>query len=486
MTDFRTDDHNQLEPDEEYLAIMAEIENRQKLRKFNDHQPYEKQAIWHGMMCKVKALFGANRVGKTLTAAYEMTIHLTGLYPSWWKGRRFFRPIEAWCVGVTTESARDIIQKELLGDIKVAFGTGMIPKDLIVDHSMRQGVADTVDTIWVRHVSGGTSMCQIKSNEQGRAKFQGTAKQVIWIDEECDWDVFNECKMRTAGSGDKASGILMVTFTPLSGWTTLVAWLLEETDKEVVQHITIGWDDVPHLTAQEKKDLATGLLPHELEARSKGIPTMATGLIYPIDPKNLLVQPFEMEDYDPGIIGLDVAPVGITAGALIQKDYHSKVAYLVNEHRMEGGSAVTHSFGIKSRFGRFPIRIDPSSNRRSGDDAKNLMKDYKSSFGPEWEIQNAYNEVYSGISRLWMAMQEGRFKVFSTNREWIKEWQNYIWDPKKRNADGHPVPRKKDDHLMDATRYGYWDLDAAGKPKDYRAKQTSGTGWKPLDPITGY
>ena len=486
MTQFRQDEHDQLEPEEEYLELMAELERRQKYHKFQEHTPYEKQAIWHGMMCKVKALFGANRVGKTVSAAYEMTVHLTGLYPSWWKGRRFFRPIEAWCVGVTSESARDIIQKELLGDIKVAFGSGMIPKELIIDHSMRQGVADTVDTIWVQHSSGGTSVCQIKSNEQGRAKFQGTAKQVIWIDEECDWDVFNECKMRTAGSGDKASGILMVTFTPLSGWTDLVTWLLNETDKEVVQHITIGWDDVPHLTAKEKKDLGTGLLPHEYEARSKGIPTMATGMIYPISVKDLLVRPFEMEDYDPGIIGLDVAPVGITAGALLVKDFHSKVTYLTMEHRMEGGSAATHAFGIKMRFGRYPVRIDPSSNRRADEDAKNLMKDYKTAFGDEWEVKNAYNPVYSGITRLWTAMQTGRFRVFNNCHEWIKEWQNYIWDPKKVNADGHPVPRKKNDHLMDATRYGYWDLDEHGKPKDYREKAMTGTGWKPQDSVTGY
>ena len=88
MTQFRQDERDQLTPEEEYLEIMSELERRQKYLKFSEHIPYEKQAIWHGMMCKVKALFGANRVGKTLTAAYEMTCHLTGRYPSWWKGRR--------------------------------------------------------------------------------------------------------------------------------------------------------------------------------------------------------------------------------------------------------------------------------------------------------------------------------------------------------------------------------------------------------------
>jgi phage terminase large subunit-like protein len=486
---FAQESTQQTDPVEEYTALLAEMERRLKYRKFDEYSPYPKQLEWLGMVCKVKALFGANRVGKTLTAAFEVTCHLTGLYPSWWKGRKFFRPIQARCIAVNFEQMRKVMQTELLGDITYAFGSGMIPKDLIIDHSMRVGRADTVDTIWVRHViSGEVSTCELMSNEQGREAMQGDAKQVIWIDEECDFDVFNENKMRTAGTGDKASGIMLVTFTPLKGWTDLVSWILKETDKEFVQNITIGWDDVPHLSAEERRSLAAGLLPHELESRSKGIPTMASGMIYPIDQKSLLVKPFDFEAWDPGLIGLDVAPVGITAGCLLMEDKQAKMVYLVMEHYSEAVVTSVHAMAIKARMGRFPIRIDPSSHRRGSLDAENILVEYRECLGENWDVSDAYNGVYSGISHLWAAMQEGRFKVFNNCRHWIEEWQNYLWDEKKKSSEGHPVPRKKNDHLMDASRYGYWGVtkEKAALPRDYREKQNKTPSWAPLDSTTGY
>jgi hypothetical protein len=39
----------------------------------------------------------------------------------------------------------------------------------------RRGVTDAVDTIRVKHVSGGVSTSGYKSFDQGREKFQGTA-----------------------------------------------------------------------------------------------------------------------------------------------------------------------------------------------------------------------------------------------------------------------------------------------------------------------
>jgi hypothetical protein len=51
------------------------------------------------------AIIGANRSGETTAAAYAMTAHLTGRYPSWWRGRRFERPIAAWVTGVDAKSS---------------------------------------------------------------------------------------------------------------------------------------------------------------------------------------------------------------------------------------------------------------------------------------------------------------------------------------------------------------------------------------------
>ena len=102
-------------------------------------------------------MIAANRVGKSYAGGYEMTIHLTGLYPDWWEGIRFTRPIDAWAAGVTNETTKDVIQKIMLGDYADP-GSGLIPKHLISGKTVnRPGVPEAVQTVRVKHVSGGVS-----------------------------------------------------------------------------------------------------------------------------------------------------------------------------------------------------------------------------------------------------------------------------------------------------------------------------------------
>lgn len=172
-----------------------------------------------------RACIAANRVGKTWgLGGFETTLHLTGLYPDWWLGRRFDHPIEAWAAGDTSETTRDIVQAALMGPIG-ELGTGLIPRANIVgDPKQRRGVADAMDTVRVKHSSGGISLLGFKSFDQGRRKFQGTAKHVVWLDEEPDEDVYDECLLRLMTT----NGIMMGTFTPLQGLSKIVLRYMQE------------------------------------------------------------------------------------------------------------------------------------------------------------------------------------------------------------------------------------------------------------------
>ncbi len=77
---------------------------------------------------------------------------------------------------------------------------------------------DLVDTVPVRHASGGWSTLGMKSYQQGHGSFEGTEQHVIWLDEEPPMDVYGECLIRTATT----NGIIMLTFTPLSGMSAVV------------------------------------------------------------------------------------------------------------------------------------------------------------------------------------------------------------------------------------------------------------------------
>lgn len=193
-----------------------------------------------GANFRARCLMAANRVGKTFSAGgYEMACHLTGDYPAWWPGRKFRHPVRAWACGKTNETTRDIVQTTLLGDIeyngsrKHVDGSGVIPLDKIGLGSgqitWKQGVADLVDTIRIRHVTGGWSKLGLKSYQQGRGSFEGTAQHVVWDDEEPPMDVYGEQIIRTATT----KGILMLTFTPLEGMSDVVQQFLPSNDFEV-------------------------------------------------------------------------------------------------------------------------------------------------------------------------------------------------------------------------------------------------------------
>lgn len=193
-----------------------------------------------GAEVRARCFMAANRVGKTFSAGgYEMSCHLTGRYPHWWPGRRFRHPIRAWACGKTNETTRDIVQTTLLGDIeyhgmrKVVDGSGVIPRDAIGTQAgsiaWKQGVQDLLDTIKIKHSSGGWSKLGFKSYQQGRGSFEGTAQHVVWDDEEPPIDVYNEQVIRTATT----KGIIMVTFTPLEGMSDVVRQFLPD-DEDVI------------------------------------------------------------------------------------------------------------------------------------------------------------------------------------------------------------------------------------------------------------
>ncbi len=194
--------------------------------------PKHLQFFAAGTQHQERAAVAANRVGKSFgIGGYETTLHLTGLYPDWWPGRRFEHSIDVWAAGDTTETTRDIVQLILLGP-HGEYGTGLIPGDNIVgDPTHRGGVAQAVDTVRVRHASGGTSVLGFKSYDQGRRKFQGTAKHLIWLDEEPPEDVYSECMARLMTT----RGLMLSTFTPLEGLSNVVLKYMPDMAPTVTQ-----------------------------------------------------------------------------------------------------------------------------------------------------------------------------------------------------------------------------------------------------------
>lgn len=397
-----------------------------------------------------RLFLAANRVGKSEgVGGYEVTLHLTGLYPEWWEGRRFRKPVKVWVAGDTGKTTRDILQMKLMGSYP-NFGTGLIPKASIEGRPLsKAGVPEAIEIVRVEHqtdgVKDGVSVLVFKSYDQRREAFQGTEQDVVWLDEEPPLGIYTECLMRTMTT----EGLIICTFTPLLGLSDVVLSFLpggqyqvQDAALKLPKYVVMAtWDDAPHLSQEQKDLLWASIPPHQRDARTKGVPQLGSGAIYPVPESEMVVVPFLLPAHWPRCYGFDVG-WNKTAAIFAAWDRESDIVYLYSEYYQGKAEPAIHAAAIKAR-GEMPGAIDPSARGRSTVDGEQLLQQY-TDLG--LDLTEADNAVEAGIYAVWTRLSTGRLKVFNTLTSWLGEYRIY-----RRDENGKVV--KSNDHLMDATRY---------------------------------
>lgn len=441
--------------------LLKELETRanSKLFKFFPEEGPLRRELYTKHMAFFKAgatvrsrLFMAgNRVGKTITGCTEDVYHLTGLYPAWWEGKSFDEPIRAWVAGKTNETTRDIIQLELLGNVtyekgkKTFDGTGLIPKHLIGKITWRQGVQDLADTILIRHTSGGWSKLGLKSYQQGRGSFEGTAQHLIHLDEEPPQDVYTECLTRTATT----NGVVLITFTPLEGLTAMILDFMEKAKNGTTVMVQAGWDDAPHLDEKTKSELLAEFPAHEHDARSKGVPISGSGSIYPVPDEDILVDPFVIPKHWPRITGMDFGWDHPTAAINLAWDRDTDTIYCVAEYGASRKSPVEHAPNIRALCDFAPIAWPHDGVNTEKGGGKPIKEQYVATklnmLHEKATLPDGSNSVEASISLILQYMQKGKFKIFNTCTRLIDEKRIY------HRKNGKIV--KLNDDYIDAMRY---------------------------------
>ena len=404
--------------------------------------PKHLQFFAAGARHRTRAFIAANRVGKSEAGAFEATLHLTGDYPRWWAGRRFDGPVNIWAAGDTAKTVRDILQEKLLGP-PGAVGTGMIPAHLIHHRSAKQGIADAVESIWVRHRSGGHSVIGLKSFDQRREAFQGTAQHLIWLDEEPPEDILTESILRTAETSDFPGGMVMLTFTPLQGLTPLILSFLPGGNFTVPvdgNAVFCDWSEVPHLSEEDKADLIAQIPPYQRDARTKGIPALGSGAVYQVPESDIRVKDFEVPSHWPRGFALDTGWDSTAAvwGAL---DREAQVLYVYRIYKRGQAEPPVHANALRSRGAWIPGVGDAAAINNN--DGLQFLEIYRR-LGLNLEL--ADKAVEAGIQEVYELLSAGRLKVFESCGSWFEEFRLYRRDEKGRIV-------KQNDHLIDCTRY---------------------------------
>jgi len=429
------------------LAIaMQEKARRRRENRLAYYRPYKKQMELHalGKNIRERLILAGNQLGKTLCGAAEAAYHLTGLYPDWWQGRRFTKPITMWASGITGETVRDTTQRLLVGRVG-EYGTGYIPKDKIIGEPKRaMGVPDLLDSVQVRHISGGISRCGFKSYSAGREKWQGETLDLVWFDEEPDEDIYTEGLTRTNATG----GMVYMTFTPLKGMSEVVRrFIMEKSDDRATVTMTI--DDVDHYTDEQKATIIAGYPAHEREARAKGVPTLGSGRIFPLTEESITCKPFEIPDWWVQIGGIDFGWDPPTAASRIAWDRDSDIIYVIATHKLREATPLMHCTTLKPWGDWLPWAWPHDGLQHDKGSGIELAQQYRSNglsmLYERATFQDGSNGVEAGLMDMLDRMNTGGFKVFSHLSDWFEEFRLY------HRKDGKVV--KEFDDILSSTRY---------------------------------
>ena len=449
------------------LELLREQKKRLRFNRIDQYDPYPYQQQFHETSkdSNQRLLMAANRIGKSFCGAAEMSYHLRGIYPDWWKGRRYDQPITAWAGGVSNETTRDIVQAELLGspDDPDAFGSGAIPKNYIIKTERKPGVPNAKSVALIRHVSGGNSSLHFKAYEMGVEKWQGRSVDVVWLDEEPSRDIYSQAVTRTLDR----RGMVYMTFTPEAGMTETVAAFMNRIQAGQ-SLVNATWDDASekiksmkgqqgHLSEAVMEQILSAYSPHEREMRRYGRPSIGSGLIFPVDEEKIIIDPVEIKDHWPRIAAIDFGWDHPTAVVWCAVDRDEDVFYVYDCHRESKASPAIHAQTIRSRPHFIPIAYPHDGNRRDSMGNPGLADQYRNlgcnfllehfSNPPALGNNKGSNSIEEGLMAMLQSMEAGNFKVFSTLSNWFEEFRMY------HRKGGKVVPFRDD--LMSATRYAF-------------------------------
>lgn len=468
---------------EEYLTLLEEKKRRIERNAMAHFDPYPWQRKFYrsGADNAQRLLMAANQVGKTKGASFEFAFHVTGRYPEWWDGR-VMEVKRAWALGHSGEQMRDNIQLQLFGEVTTlpngkrgVSGTGSIPFDSIDQDSIiwSPHTKNLIKDVKIKHKSGRSTVVSLKSYTQGQDVMMGPVIDLIWIDEEpIDQEIYPQALIRTTNGDNHRGGRVMMTFTPENGMTPLVTQFMNDRQKGQ-DLINVTWEDAPHITPEVREQLLASIPPHQRDMRTKGVPLLGSGQIFPINEDHIKCTPFDIPSHWPRIAGIDFGWDHPTAVVWLAIDPDNRVIYVTD--------CVKASERIISEWALVINRRQPDwipiswphdglqHDKTAGIQiAQQYMDEGVNMLPNRATFEDGTNSVEAGLYQMLDLMKTGRFYVFSHLNDWFSEFRMY-------HRDNGKIVKLMDD-LMSATRYAYMMIRYAEQEPFDDWEEESGTG----------
>lgn len=431
---------------------------RQAARRPNIHgyEPHLKQEVFHSSGARGKLFIGGNRSGKTVGGAVEGIWRAMGQHP--------FRavpppPTRGRVVSVDfINGVEKIVRPEI---------ARWVPASQLLGGSWQSAYDKELRTLTFEN----GSTIEFMSYDQDLDKFAGTSRHWTWFDEEPPHDIWIECLLRLVDTG----GDWWITMTPVDGMTWVYDDIYERanpTNENFDPNLLVIEVDTtmnPHINPGELDVLLAGLDDNEKKARMHGQFVQRAGLIYPtfnetlhiidpIDPRTLDPRQwfhFNMMDH-----GFSNATAWLWAaidreGRMVVYDEYYKSREIVKVHaqvvlarNQQHGVAPSYSVG------------DPSIRNTDPITGTSVLIEYMEHGIP---IILGNNDFKAGTELVRRKLGGNGLTTSlyfcrnCTNVIWeMKRYRFALWASKKMDREKNPKEEahKKDDHAVDALRYG--------------------------------
>lgn len=435
--------------DDAFSALTTGLRQAAQRPTIYGYKPMEKQVRFHSSGAKGRLFLGGNRSGKTVGGATEAVMWVTGKH-------KYLKtpppPVRGRCVSVDfVNGVEKIVRPEI---------AKWMPLSELRGNSWESAYDRELRTLYLEN----GSFIEFMSYDQDLEKFAGTSRHFVWFDEEPPHSIFNECLLRLVDTG----GHWWVTMTPINGmtWVYDTVYIASRTNPQIYV-VETGIDDNIFLSVSEIDSIISLMPPDEKEARRFGKFMAVGGLIYKNFSQEVVLPPVVNSVYWPSIqkewTHFNMMDHGFnnptawlfgaadTDGRIIIYDeiYEdhlviSELAKLVHLKRREFGMVPAYSVGDPSI-----VNSDPITG---------------TSVHIEYANHGVYivpgnNDVHAGINLVAQRIEQKLLFVTRNCEHTIREFAKYRWSTwatvKTRDSKNvKEEPHKKDDHTMDALRYG--------------------------------
>jgi phage terminase large subunit-like protein len=452
-------------PDEALALLQAAEEKRRQECFIRYWQPIpgQKRAIdAFTDEIKILGLLGGNRSGKTEAGAAIATAFLLGKEyfrdePAWeWVKNLPIPepPNTVWAVGLDSNVLNRVIWDEKF--FRGRGHPGFLPTEYVVRKSDRDRVCE---------LSNGSLLVGM-SAESGREKFQSASVDLVWIDEEPEEEIFDECYQRTVD----CAGKILVTLTPLvdigSGSRTPWVYDLSRSGQPDTKFVGLSVLDNPYIPPSELEKLREKWSGHaEERARLYGEFIQRSGLVYPLWAPSLhLMKPIPLPEYWKTVVCIDPAPTGPTAALWCKANEKGDLVFF-REYKEANRVVSEHARAILVRNQGQPVDlwlIDPKGgSQRNAETHRSVAQLYRDAgipvrlaeVGEDYGVQALGEFIAANHDK---TARHPKVAVFDNLEQFKDEIESYTWAVNKAGENkGLPTgkPRKHNDHLVNCAQY---------------------------------